>query len=303
VARTKAFEFATLRPLVAEKVRATVLMGEMAERICRDWSDAVPCQIAVSIADAVERAHALAQPARWCCSPPAPRRSTCSKATPIAATNFARSSAPYRNHSHEDTEVTHPPTGEEKAPRQHRAPLDGRARRDGLRGDVGAEHEALARVAHRARAARRRGRGIIAFNTIKSRQGALPQQRQEAKAAPTAAPAEVAPAAVAKADPATAPITAQTATAMISKPAAAKEDPKQLEKIPKALPVSNTDTGSGNFYVVAKGDNPVSIAKKLKVSQSELLAANNIDDPRKLQIGQKLIVPTPKKAKSKSDAN
>jgi flagellar basal body-associated protein FliL len=145
--------------------------------------------------------------------------------------------------------------------------------------------------------------GIIAFNTIKSRQGAFPQQRQEAKAAPTAAPAEVAPAAIAKADPATAPITSQTATAMISKPAAAKEDPKQLEKIPKALPVSNTDTASGNFYVVAKGDNPVSIAKKLKVSQSELLAANNIDDPRKLQIGQKLIVPTPKKAKSKSDAN
>ena len=60
--KDKGFEFSTLRPLIAEKVRETVLMGEMAERICRDWSDAVPCQIAVSIADAVERAHAAARP-------------------------------------------------------------------------------------------------------------------------------------------------------------------------------------------------------------------------------------------------
>nr|MDQ3313793.1 UDP-N-acetylmuramoyl-L-alanine--D-glutamate ligase [Verrucomicrobiota bacterium] len=51
-----------LRPLVSEKVRATILIGEMAERIGRDWSGVVPCEIAVSIADAVERAHAVAQP-------------------------------------------------------------------------------------------------------------------------------------------------------------------------------------------------------------------------------------------------
>jgi UDP-N-acetylmuramoylalanine--D-glutamate ligase len=60
--KDKGFEFATLRPLIAEKVRATVLMGEMSERICRDWSDVVPCQIAISIADAVQRAHAIAKP-------------------------------------------------------------------------------------------------------------------------------------------------------------------------------------------------------------------------------------------------
>jgi len=60
--KDKGFEYETLRPLVAEKVRVTFLIGEMAERICRDWSDAVPCEIAVSIADAVERAHAAAQP-------------------------------------------------------------------------------------------------------------------------------------------------------------------------------------------------------------------------------------------------
>ncbi|MEP6809478.1 MAG: UDP-N-acetylmuramoyl-L-alanine--D-glutamate ligase [Chthoniobacterales bacterium] len=60
--KDKGFEFETLRDLVGKKVRATVLLGEMAERICQDWSGVVPCEIAVSIADAVERAHALARP-------------------------------------------------------------------------------------------------------------------------------------------------------------------------------------------------------------------------------------------------
>lgn len=44
-------------------------------------------------------------------------------------------------------------------------------------------------------------------------------------------------------------------------------------------------------YVVAKGDTPISIAKKLKVSQETLMKANNIDDPRKLKIGQTIKIP------------
>lgn len=60
--KDKGFEYDTLTPLVREKVRAVVLIGEMAERICRTWKDASECNIAISIADAVERAHALAQP-------------------------------------------------------------------------------------------------------------------------------------------------------------------------------------------------------------------------------------------------
>ena len=60
--KDKGFEYDTLTPLVREKVRAVVLLGEMAERICGDWKDAVPCEIAISIADSVERAHALAKP-------------------------------------------------------------------------------------------------------------------------------------------------------------------------------------------------------------------------------------------------
>jgi UDP-N-acetylmuramoylalanine--D-glutamate ligase len=60
--KDKGFSFDPLRKIVAEKVRATVLIGEMAERICTDWKGAAPCEIAHSIADAVERAHAIAQP-------------------------------------------------------------------------------------------------------------------------------------------------------------------------------------------------------------------------------------------------
>jgi LysM repeat protein len=44
-------------------------------------------------------------------------------------------------------------------------------------------------------------------------------------------------------------------------------------------------------YLVQRGDTPASIARKLKVSAIDLLKANNLEDPRKLQVGQKLIVP------------
>jgi UDP-N-acetylmuramoylalanine--D-glutamate ligase len=60
--KDKGFTFETLRPIVSEKVRAAVLIGEMAERIGQDWKTAVPCEIAASLADAVERAHAIAKP-------------------------------------------------------------------------------------------------------------------------------------------------------------------------------------------------------------------------------------------------
>ncbi len=59
--KDKGFTFETLRSLVAEKSRTVILIGEMATRICQDWKDAVPCEIANSLADAVERAHAVAR--------------------------------------------------------------------------------------------------------------------------------------------------------------------------------------------------------------------------------------------------
>jgi len=60
--KDKGFTFETLRPLVSEKARAAVLIGEMASRIAQDWAGAVPCEIAHSLADAVERAHGMAKP-------------------------------------------------------------------------------------------------------------------------------------------------------------------------------------------------------------------------------------------------
>jgi LysM repeat protein len=63
--------------------------------------------------------------------------------------------------------------------------------------------------------------------------------------------------------------------------------PAQAESKPVAKPPS----ASGQTYVVAKGDNPYSIARKFNVTQDLLMKANKIDDPRKLQIGQKLVIP------------
>jgi len=60
--KNKGFSFDPLRSLVKEKVRSTILIGEMAESISRSWNGAVECEIANSLANAVERAHAGARP-------------------------------------------------------------------------------------------------------------------------------------------------------------------------------------------------------------------------------------------------
>jgi LysM repeat protein len=138
--------------------------------------------------------------------------------------------------------------------------------------------------------------GIIAFNAMKSRQGAFPA------AATAAAPAKVQPAETAEAAPLEAEPVASPAANLTNAQKATAVAPKASAEpsgIPKAQPV--VSTAGANVYTVAKGDNPVKIAKKLKVSESELLALNGIDDPRKLQIGQKLLVPTKSKTKKSSD--
>jgi LysM repeat protein len=103
--------------------------------------------------------------------------------------------------------------------------------------------------------------GIIAFNAIKSRQGGI---------------AVVNSSHIAKAS-------ANHEEAKSTQPAAAKtaKKSKTNDSIPEGAKV----------YTVAKGDNPVNIAKKFKVPYDDLLAANHIDDPRKLKVGQKLIIP------------
>ena len=59
--KDKGFNFEPLRNLVKEKVRSTILIGEMAERIAHDWDGAVKSELATSLADAVARAHATAK--------------------------------------------------------------------------------------------------------------------------------------------------------------------------------------------------------------------------------------------------
>jgi LysM repeat protein len=126
--------------------------------------------------------------------------------------------------------------------------------------------------------------GIIAFNTIKSRQGVLP------------------PVATAKT---TAPASTQKSTATTAATSESTKPRDEMAKVPvkeerKAIPVKpiaeNTPKAETNkkTYVVAKGDTPVSIAKKFKITSDQLLSVNNIEDAHKLKIGQKLMIPAPK---------
>ena len=131
--------------------------------------------------------------------------------------------------------------------------------------------------------------GIIAFNAIKTRERAF--------VPPTSTETENKPA-----------DTAQTANQVSSDKArvaaAQKENDRQHEAKPSHSPAkaeqTKTPSSSGKTYVVKKGDNPVGIAKKLKVSYSDLIAINHIDDPHKLKIGQKLVVPEAAKPKTTS---
>ncbi|HXX42854.1 MAG TPA: LysM peptidoglycan-binding domain-containing protein [Chthoniobacterales bacterium] len=129
--------------------------------------------------------------------------------------------------------------------------------------------------------------GIIAFNAIKTRQ---PSIRSVAIAT---SPASQSALSMTKPMPASSPST--SATKQISETKTARLTTKSMAKDAKLPP------SSGKTYVVAKGDNPVTIAKKFKVSYDDLLALNHIDDPRKLKIGQKLLIPTKTGKPKKTD--
>ena len=60
--KDKGFTFDPLRSLVKGSVKSTILIGEMAESIKRSWNGVIKSEIANSLADAVERAHAVAEP-------------------------------------------------------------------------------------------------------------------------------------------------------------------------------------------------------------------------------------------------
>ncbi|HEX4708303.1 MAG TPA: LysM peptidoglycan-binding domain-containing protein [Candidatus Udaeobacter sp.] len=121
--------------------------------------------------------------------------------------------------------------------------------------------------------------GIIAFNAIKTRESSF--------VPPTPANAENKP----KETAATAP---QPIVPKARPVVAQKEITPQAAK-PSHPPLKDehakTPASSGKTYIVKKGDKPVTIAKKLNVSYDDLIALNHIENPRQLQIGQKLLIP------------
>jgi LysM repeat protein len=136
--------------------------------------------------------------------------------------------------------------------------------------------------------------GIIAFNVIKTRQASVaPEPATTTESSPVGS--TIKPTATAKS------LQKAIAPRDESKPshAPAKSVAKDEHKTERAKPAEKT-AESGKTYVVMKGDNPVTIAKKLKVSYDELIALNHIEDPRKLQIGQTLLIPN-KTAKGKKN--
>jgi LysM repeat protein len=79
-------------------------------------------------------------------------------------------------------------------------------------------------------------------------------------------------------------------SAPVAAPAKTTAAASIVAKAPEAASTS-TVKDSGKIYTVVKGDNPVKIAKRLKVSYAALLSLNGNFDPRKMQIGQKLKIP------------
>jgi LysM repeat protein len=134
--------------------------------------------------------------------------------------------------------------------------------------------------------------GIIAFNAIKSRQGAVPPISAPKVSAQTSTQKSTAPAA-----PTSAP--AKPRDEMATAKPAVKEERKAIPV--KPVVENSPKADSKKTYVVAKGDTPLSIARKYKVPFDDLLAANKIDDPHKLKIGQKLIIPTKATKPKKSE--
>jgi LysM repeat protein len=130
--------------------------------------------------------------------------------------------------------------------------------------------------------------GIIAFNAIKTRESsfvpAIPANTENRTAATAGTPAH--------ADD------AKPRDGVARKESAPRNDAKPSHS-PSKDEHAKAPPSSGKTYIVKKGDNPVTIAKKLKVSYDDLVALNHIEDPRKLQIGQKLLIPTTNQKRSK----
>ncbi len=143
--------------------------------------------------------------------------------------------------------------------------------------------------------------GIIAFNAIKTRESSFVPA--------SSAKVEPKPSATVSAAIHTDGAKPQTAVAQKENPPredlkpshspsklSSKDDHATAPSVAKAAAAKPVP--SGKTYVVKKGDNPVTIARKLKVPYDDLIALNHIEDARKLRIGQKLLIPKTTKPKT-----
>jgi len=130
--------------------------------------------------------------------------------------------------------------------------------------------------------------GVVMFSSMKSRGTGEAVEPAAAPAASPAAPVVAQPAATPEAAVTNdlrqpdAPVVRPTATpipAPVVKPSATP------------APVASGVKDSGKVHTVMKGETLTSIARKFKVDQGDLAKLNNVSDPRKLRIGQKLKVP------------
>src|SRR5216110_221740 len=130
--------------------------------------------------------------------------------------------------------------------------------------------------------------GIIAFNAIKTRESSF-------------VPATSTDTEKNMAETAATPVRADVAKARVVTPqkqSAPGNDAKPSRSVAKEEH-ARMPPSSGKTYIVKKGYKPVTIAKKLNVAYDDLIALNHIEDPHKLQIGQKLLIPA-KAAKTKT---
>jgi LysM repeat protein len=69
--------------------------------------------------------------------------------------------------------------------------------------------------------------------------------------------------------------------------------PTPVPAAPVASDTAHAAVSNGNAHVVARGETLTSIAKQHKVGVEELQKFNNIEDGRKLQAGQTILIPPP----------
>ena len=129
--------------------------------------------------------------------------------------------------------------------------------------------------------------GIVAFNAIKTRQDSFVKGGSAEAVRQNVRPGTSAPERTGQSEE-NARASQRTSSTL-----------ENARPVTHSLPIEHAakPADSGKIYVVVKGDNPVTIAKKLKVSYDNLIELNHISDPRKLQIGQKLLIPKAVKGK------